>query len=114
MNTFQINLGLNNNPYTSIQVQKYFENRDDYRLMACYVTNKVYKGKIEPTFVAMFENKHNKRQSNILHDFESLCMLMKQETISISTNYMEILAYNPEYKGTPIKFNKKLFEYIKP
>jgi hypothetical protein len=112
MKTVQINVGLNNNPMNQEQISKYFASLKDYRLMAFYFKDMIFDGQIEPTFVALLEYKYS-RQSKVLQDFENLCSVMNQESIAISTEFMETLAFNPSYSGKGYKFDKDLFEYIK-
>ena len=112
MKTLQINLGLNNNTCNAEQVIEYFANLQEYRLMAYIITDKTFMGEVEPTFVAMLEYKYN-RQSKVLQDAENWCSIFTQESIAISTDVMEVLAFNPSYDGEGYKFDKSLFEYIK-
>jgi hypothetical protein len=112
MKTLQINVGLTNNTMNQEQISEYFASLKDYRLMAFYFKDMTFEGQIEPTFVALLEYKYN-RQSKVLQDFENFCSVMNQESIAISTDFMEILAFNPSYSGNGYKFDKGLFEYIK-
>jgi hypothetical protein len=112
MKTLQINLGLNNNPMTAEQVINYFATLTEYRLMAHYIKDKEFNDNVEPTFVAMLEYKYA-RQSKVLTDAENWCSLFTQESIAISTDFMEVLAFNPSHEGDRYKFNSNLFEYIK-
>lgn len=112
MKTLQINLGLNSNPMTREEIVTYFATLKDYRLMAYYFKNMEFNGQIEPTFVAMLEYKYT-RQSKIVVDFENLCSFFTQESIAVSTEYMEFLAFNVSFVGEPYKFDSNLFEYVK-
>lgn len=112
MKTLQINLGLNNNPMTEEQVINYFATLPKYRLMAYYIIDKEFKGSVEPTFVALLEYKYS-RQSKVLSDVENWCSFFTQESIALSNEYMEVLAFNPSYEGDGYKFDSNLFEYIK-
>jgi hypothetical protein len=112
MKTIQINIGLNNNPFTYEQVKEYFETHKDYRLMACYEKDMTFQGGIEPTFVAMMEYNY-RYESKILAYFEILCSVMTQESIAISTDSMEVLAFNPRYDGERYRFDPQYFEYNK-
>lgn len=112
MKTIQINIGLNNNPFTYGQVKDYFETHKDYRLMACYEKDMLFQGNTEPTFVAMMEYCY-RDESKVLADFERICSVMTQESIAISTDSMEVLAFNPSYDGKRYRFNSEFFEYIK-
>ena len=112
MKTIQINIGLNNNPFTYGQVQDYFETHKDYRLMAHYEKDMTFQGGVEPTFVAMLEYCY-RDESKVLADFERICSVMTQESIAISTDSMEVLAFNPDYSGDRYRFDPQFFEYIK-
>ncbi len=112
MKTLQINLGLNNNPMNGLEVTNYFATLKNYRLMAYYFKNMEFNGQIEPTFVAMLEYKYS-RQSKVLTDVENWCSLFTQESIAVSTDYMDFLAFNVSFVGEPYKFDSSLFEYFK-
>lgn len=111
MKTFQMNLGLNNNPMQTEEVINYFATIKEYRLMAYYIADKTFNGEVEPTFCAMFQ--YYGRESQILKDTEDWCIKFTQESIAISTPKMELLAFNPLYNGDSYKFDNSLFEYIK-
>ena len=112
MKTLQINLGLNNNPMNGIEVTNYFENLENYRLIGSYIKDMKFNGQIEPTFVALLEYKYS-RQSKVLTDFENWCSFFTQESIAVSTDYMDFLAFNVSFVGEPYKFDRSLFEYFK-
>lgn len=112
MKTVQVNIGLSNNTMTSDQVIEYMATLDGYRLMAYYMKDMMFEGNIEPTFVGLLEYKYS-RQSKVLTDFENIASVMTQESIAISTDFMETLAFNQGYKGDGYKFNPQLFQYIK-
>lgn len=112
MKTIQINIGLNNNHFTPSEVKEYFEEHKDYRLMACYEKDMTFQGNVEPTFVAMLEYCY-RDESKVLADFERICSVITQESIAISTDSMEVLAFNPSYNGERYRFDPQLFEYIK-
>ena len=112
MKTIQINIGLNNNPFTSEEVKEYFETHNNYRLMACYEKDMLFQGNVEPTFVAMLEYNY-RDESKVLQDFENICSVMTQESIAISTDSMEVLAFNRRYDGERYRFDPRFFEYIK-
>ena len=112
MKTLQINLGLNNNPMNGLEVTNYFENLENYRLIGSYIKDMNFNGQIEPTFVALLEYKYT-RQSKVLTDVENWCSLFTQESIAVSTDYMDFLAFNVSFVGEPYKFDSSLFEYFK-
>lgn len=104
MTTIQINVGLVNNPLTEDEVIAYFASSDNYRLIAFQV--------LDSTFVGLLEYKYN-RQSKILQDFENIACTMNQSFISLVTDRIEALAFNPNYKGEDYKFDSRYFKYIK-
>jgi len=112
MKTIQINLGMGNNPMSKEEVENFFMNHKEYRLMACYFIDKTFQGEVENTFVAMLEHKYA-RESKVLADVESWCNLFTQESIAFVTDRMEALAFNHKYSGEGYKFDSELFEYIK-
>ncbi len=111
MRTVQVNIGLNNNTMPYGEVVYYMATLEGYRLMAYYMKDMTFEGNIEPTFVGLLEYKYG-RQSKVLADFENIASVMTQESIAISTDFMETLAFNQSYKGDGYKFNPQLFEYI--
>ena len=112
MKTLQINLGLNNNPMTANEIVNYFASLKEYRLIAYHFKDMTFNGQIEPTFVALMEYKYS-RQSKLVLDFENFCSLFTQESIAVSSEYMDFLAFNVNYKGSPYKFDSNFFQYIK-
>lgn len=112
MKTLQLNLGLNNNPMNAEQIVNYFATLEGYRLMGYYFKDMQFNEQIEPTFVALLEYQYS-RQSKVLTDFENWCSFFTQESIAVSTDYMEFLAFNVNYKGEPYRFSSEYFEYFK-
>ena len=112
MRTVQINLGTTNNPLTNDQIVEYFAKLQGYRLMAYYFTTKTYLEQPEDTFVAMLEYNYT-NDSKVLLDFEKIASVMNQDCIALSTEKMEVLAFNPSYSGEVFRFDSELFEYLK-
>jgi hypothetical protein len=112
MKTIQVNIGLNNNSFTSAEVIDYMASLKNYRLMAYYIKDMTFQDDVEPTFVGVLEYKYS-RQSKVLSDFENIASVMTQESIAISTDYFEALAFNPSYGGAGYHFDHRLFEYIR-
>lgn len=112
MKTIQINIGLNNNPFTADEVISYMASNNDYRLMAYQIVDSEFQGNIEPTFVAMMEYCY-RDESKVLADFERICSVMTQESIAIKTDRMQALAFNPSYEGEGYQFDSRYFKYIK-
>ena len=123
MRTVQLNIGLSNNPLAPDTVIELLSKLDTnilrtygmarLRLMAYYIKDKTFNGEVEPTVCAMLEILDNAKQSGVIITIEKLCELMTQESIAVSTDTMELLVFNPEYRGEGYLFDKNLFEYIK-
>ena len=112
MKTLQINIGLNNNPFTAEEVIDYIGSNKEYRLMAYQIVDSEFQGKVEPTFVGLLEYKYS-RQSKILQDFENIASVMTQESIALVTDKMQVLAFNPSYEGEGYQFDSQYFKSIK-
>jgi hypothetical protein len=112
MKTLQINIGLNNNPFTSDEVIDYIASNNEYRLIAYQIVDAEFQGKVEPTFVGLMEYKYS-RQSKILQDFENIASVMTQGSIALVTDRMQVLAFNPSYEGEGYEFDEQYFKYIK-
>ena len=109
MKTLQINIGLNNNPFTAEEVINYIASNKEYRLMAYQIVDAEFNGNVEPTFVGLLEYKYN-RQSKILQDFENIASVMTQESIALLTDKMQVLAFNPSYNGAEYEFDNQYFK----
>ncbi len=112
MRTLQINIGLNNNPFTPEQVIDYIASNKEYRLMAYQIVDSEFNSEPEQAFVGLLEYKYN-RQSKILQDFENIASVMTQESIAIVTERMSVIAFNPSFDGEGYEFNNEYFKYIK-
>jgi hypothetical protein len=112
MKTIQINIGLNNNPFTAEQVIDYIAGNKEYRLMAYHIVDAEFQGNVEPTFVGLLEYKYS-RQSKILQDFENIASVMTQSGIALVTDRMSVIAFNPAYDGENYKFDSQYFKLIK-
>jgi hypothetical protein len=112
MKTLQINIGLNNNPFTAEEVIDYIASNKEYRLMAYQIVDAEFNGQVEPTFVGLLEYKYS-RQSKILQDFENIASVMTQESIALVTDKMQVLAFNTSYEGDGYQFDSQYFKSIK-
>jgi hypothetical protein len=112
MKTLQINIGLNNNPFTAEEVIDYIASNKEYRLIAYQIVDAEFKGNVEPTFVGLLEYNYS-RQSKILSDFENIASVMTQESIALVTDKMQVLAFNPSYEGDGYEFDSQYFKSIK-
>lgn len=112
MRTLQINIGLNNNPFTAEQVIDYIASNKEYRLMAYQIVDSEFNAEPEQAFVGLLEYKYN-RQSKILQDFENIASVMTQSGIALVTDRMSVIAFNPSFDGEGYEFNNEYFKYIK-
>ena len=111
MKTLTINIGLGNNRYTKDQLIDRMASDSSYRLMAYQIVMGEFNNEQEETFVGLFEYTYT-NQSKILSDFELLASDMTQESIALSTDSMDVLAFNPSFKGARYKFNNQYFKTI--
>lgn len=107
----QLNLGLNNNPYSEREITTYFKLNTILTYVAHRIEDGEYLGEVEPTFVVVLEVKEELVQSHLLRAVEELCILFEQAMIPMVTPKMEVMAYNYKYKGEEILFNNKYFKY---
>lgn len=112
MQTLQVNIGLNNNPFTAEEVINYIAGNKEYRLMAYQIVDGEFNGNVEPTFVGLMEYKYS-RQSKILQDFENIASVMTQSGIALVTDRMSVIAFNPSHDGENYKFDNQYFKSIK-
>lgn len=110
MRTIQINLGLNNNPYSAEQVIGMFARSEKYRLMAYTIEDMTYEGHVEPTFVAMFEVMTSECITDTVRTWS---ILFQQECIALSTDTFETLVYADRDSNKPYTFDKSMFRYLK-
>lgn len=111
MKTVQLNLGLNNNPYSEDQITAYFKLNSTFTYVEHRLDSGEYQGEVEPTFVVLLKVKDKLNQSHLLRAVEELCTLFMQDMIPMVTTRMKVMCYNDNYKGEEIMFNSKYFKY---
>lgn len=80
-----ISIKLKKTSKTEQQIINYLKNKSDY------IFNSV--ANINNTLIVILSNKHNKTQSNILHDCECLCNWLDTKKIMVQTKQMKVNAY---------------------
>ena len=119
MKEILINIGLNNNTAgtlnkgseesdIAIHVAEYFNSQSDYKLLWYEVLDSVYDGDPERCFVAKLSHSYA-NNSKVLHDFEIIAEMMGQDSIAISSDSMECLAFGITAKKN-MKFEREYFK----
>jgi len=97
MKTMTVNIGLGNNPKNFEQIKVWLHSLNGYTLIDCKNLSKTFQGEKEDTFVGLIRYDYS-HQSKILADVENWCLVLTQESIAISTNQMDALAFNVSAK----------------
>lgn len=107
MNVFQLNIGLNNNPYTFELITKGLVHAFEGEIVATREHMGEWEGKPEPTLVAKIITAMDEESAKILVG----AMTLKFTQISIAMKFNEdgTLVYNPEFKGEQYTFNPEYF-----
>lgn len=104
------NIGLNNNPFNSIQARSIVQDillehaviNFDYD----YVMGE-FNGNQEPTLVCKFESTITEQRMNEI--VTALTLIMTQESIAIKTGDKGKLIFNPSYEGDEYEFSDEYF-----
>ncbi len=107
MNVFQLNIGLNNNPYTFELITKGLVHAFEGEIVATREHMGVYEGNPEPTLVAKIITAMDEESAKIL--VGAMCMKFTQECIGMKFNEEGTLVYNPEFKGEQYTFDAEYF-----
>jgi len=108
MKKVQLNIGLENNPYSfdevKIRVNVYlsFGNYEARQAVG------EYEGNEERTFVASLDNYFN-REEDILNTIKSLTEYFTQDCIAVKIDGKGYLVYNPSFEGDRLEFDDKYF-----
>ena|SRR6056300_1020762 len=106
INTFELNIGLNNNPHSETDVKAILK-------ALAFEVDKIrtdqgeYDNKPEPTVI--YKGMTIDPMTTITRKVKDLCIIFKQECIALSFNNNGRLIYHPRYKRKRIKFNHKYF-----
>lgn len=116
MNVFQLNIGLNNNPYTFEKITQAlvyaFEGEVNFTPSKAPVIETrehmgVYEGRPEPTLVAKIITQMDEESARVLTTM--MAMKFTQECIGMKFNEEGTLVYNPDFKGDQYIFDAEYF-----
>ena len=107
MNVFQLNIGLNNNPYSFELITKGLVHAFEGEIVATREHMGEYLGSPEPTLVAKIVTEMNEESARIL--VGAMTMKFTQECIGMKFNEEGTLVYNPEFKGEQYTFDPEYF-----
>jgi hypothetical protein len=105
--TFEMNIGLGNNPMDFDQITRHFELNPEFGAFFFGLGQSTYEGKQEPTVHIIMHN--TLRYSYFIQRVEALCKLMKQDCIAVKINGQGVLVYNPDYEGSLHTFDPSLW-----
>jgi hypothetical protein len=107
MNVFQLNIGLNNNPYTFELITQALVAAFEGEIVATREHMGEYEGRPEPTLVAKIITQMDEESARVLTTM--MCMKFTQECIGMKFNEEGTLVYNPEFKGEQYTFDAEYF-----
>lgn len=107
MNVFQLNIGLNNNPYTFERITKALVFAFEGEIVATREDIGEYVDSPEPTLVAKIITAMDEESAKIL--VGAMCLKFTQECIGMKFNEEGTLVYNPEFKGEQYTFDAQYF-----
>lgn len=107
MNVFQLNIGLNNNPYTFETITRALVYSFEGEIVATREDMGEYIESPEPTLVAKIITALDEESAKIL--VGAMCMKFTQECIGMKLNEEGTLVYNPEFEGEQYTFNPEYF-----
>lgn len=107
MNVFQLNIGLNNNPYNFETITRALAHAFEGEIVGTREHMGEYLGSPEPTLVAKIITALDSESARIL--VGAMSMKFTQESIAMKFNESGTLVYNPEFKGEQYVFDSKYF-----
>jgi hypothetical protein len=107
MNVFQLNIGLNNNPYTFEKITEALVVAFEGEIVATREHMGVYEGNPEPTLVAKIITQMDEESARVLTTM--MAMKFTQECIGMKFNEEGTLVYNPDFKGEQYNFDSDYF-----
>lgn len=107
MNVFQLNIGLNNNPYTFELITKALVTAFEGEIVATREDLGEYITSPEPTLVAKIITQMDEESARVLTTM--MCMKFTQECIGMKFNEEGTLVYNPDFKGEQYNFDSDYF-----
>jgi hypothetical protein len=100
----QLNIGLNNNPYSFEQCSRIL---NLMFLAESRLDQSKWGEAVEPTVVSKITE--NWDLSDITTVVERLCVTLEQDAIAIKVNEVGYLVYNPSYVGERYSYNEEYF-----
>jgi hypothetical protein len=107
MNVFQLNIGLNNNPYSFELITNALVAAFEGEIVATREDLGEYITSPEPTLVAKIITQMDEESARVLTTM--MCMKFTQECIGMKFNEEGTLVYNPEFKGEQYNFDSDYF-----
>ena len=107
MNVFQLNIGLNNNPYSFEKITEALVATFEGEIVATREELGEYITSPEPTLVAKIITQMDAESARILTTM--MAMKFTQECIGMKFNEEGTLVYNPEFKGEQYTFDAEYF-----
>jgi len=106
MKTFKFNVGLNNNPYTSAEIQGYMEHHFD--ATGTKVELGEWDGQQEPTIIFEVQAKSSEWANYLA---QAMCIRFTQTAVGMKCVETGVgnLVYDPRYKGERYTFDPKYF-----
>lgn len=105
--TFELNIGLNNNPFDFDAIIRHFEINPEFGAFFFGLGESQYNGVKEPTVHIIMHN--TLLYSYFIKRIEDLCRLMNQECIAVKLNGQGILVYHPDYDKSLSSFDAGLW-----
>jgi len=107
MNVFQLNIGLNNNPYSFELITRALVAAFEGEIVATREDLGEYITSTEPTLVAKIITQMDEESARILTG--AMCLKFTQGCIGMKFNEEGKLVYNPDFKGEQYMFNPTYF-----
>ena len=107
VNVFQLNIGLNNNPYTFERISNALVHAFEGEIVATREDIGEYVDSPEPVLVAKIITAMDEESAKIL--VGAMAMKFTQECIGMKFNEEGTLVYNPEFKGEQYTFDAQYF-----
>lgn len=108
MNVFQLNIGLNNNPYDFETITNALRHAFEGEVVATREHIGEWEGKPEPTLVAKIVTAMDSESAEILT--QAMALKFTQDCIGMKFNDEGVLVYSPDYRGVErYSFNAEYF-----
>jgi hypothetical protein len=104
--SFELNVGLNNNPLEVYEIQRYFSTNFDIDQIETF-TSEYSK---EPETAVYLKGTYYASLGSFIKKLESMSQLIRQECIAVKTNLCNTLVYSTGYKGDYQLFDEQYFK----